>query len=269
MNRRLTQFRQKKSLGQVFLKEDWPCQKMVDQLKANKVESVIEIGPGEGVLTKVLLDAGIHVTAVEKDQRFADRLANIQSFKNCRGNFRIVNQDILKFDLTTWLKETPGSKAICGNIPYNISSSITMMVLSVIQQLKCSTLLVQLEFGQRVASPPLTKAYGSLSVYSQLRSKVRLEYKVPRTCFIPIPKVDSAVISMAPLKTTISEAKLKHIETITRRAFTQRRKMLSNSLSPYLKDIDLKTIPVDLARRCDSLSPNEFKMLAEAIFPES
>lgn len=268
MNRRSFHPVQKRSLSQVFLRDDWPCQKMVQYLKNQGVESVIEIGPGNGILTRVLLKEGIAVTALEKDDRFAEKLREYAQEEKIQGKLKVVNDDALNFDLASWIASTPGQKAICGNIPYNISSPLVMWIMPHLAKIRCSLLMVQLEFGQRLAASPATKAYGSLSVYVQLRTKAKLEFKVERACFYPIPKVDSAVVSLFPLSTVESDEVLRKTEIIARRAFTQRRKMLSNSLSPFLNDLNSSDLPVDLSRRCDSLTPHEFVQLAKILQPE-
>lgn len=256
--------RQKRSLSQVFLQESWPCQKIAQQICDLGIQRVLEIGPGNGILTKELLKKGLHVTAVEKDKRFADRLINIFSDN---AHIQIHHDDILKFDLSAWLEASKEKTAICGNIPYSISSPILQWLLPYMNRIIGAFLLVQLEFAQRLASQPNHKSYGSLSVFTQLRALVKLEFKVSKSCFYPIPKVDSAVVSLLPHLNKHSDDILQNVEKLTRQAFTQRRKKLSNSLSPFLKDdTDKKDLPVDLNRRCDSLSPEEFIMVAKALF---
>src|SRR5262249_3743500 len=115
--------RQKKSLGQVFLRTEWPCQRMVERLTEMRVGRVVEIGPGAGILTRGLLGAGLHVTAVEKDDRFASRLAEHAEVLEAGrpGKLTVVNEDFLRFDLEAWLGEGRSRAAVVGNIPYNIS----------------------------------------------------------------------------------------------------------------------------------------------------
>ena len=268
LTERRQKFSQKKSLGQVFLREDWPCQKMVEKLKMHNVKYVIEVGPGLGVLTRFLLEAGMHITAVEKDSRLIERLNELASSTSYSGSLKIVNQDILKFDIVKWLDDHKhNGRALCGNIPYNISSPLLVWLLPHLSELRISTLMVQLEFAERVTSLPNSKSYGSVSVFTQLRAKSHLDFKVSRTCFHPVPKVDSAVMTLTPLKEKLPEKILRKVEDITRKAFTQRRKKLKNSLSFCIKDDaeDLQRIPIDLNRRCDSVSPMEFVKIAQSI----
>lgn len=264
------ELKQKKSLGQVFLREDWPCKKIAEQMKSAGVESVIEIGPGKGILTRALLEVGIHVTAIERDERFAEFLRDFYQQKKIEpghGRFQVIHEDVLAFDLGAWAQETHGKKAVCGNIPYYISSPIVMWLLPHLKELVGSWLLVQLEFAQRLAAASNTKDYGSLSVFTQLRAKTKLEFKVPKSAFIPPPKVDSAVVSLQPLAEMLPEELLKNVEKLTRKVFTQRRKMLSNSLGSFLQNKEPSSLPIKLNARCETLSPDEFVELAKALFP--
>lgn len=258
---------QKKSLGQVFLNTDWPVKRMVENLVQFDIKRVIEIGPGNGILTMALADAGIHVTAVEKDDRFAERLKDLVK-EDPRNLIEVENQDVTRFDLASWIKKGGGQRsAVVGNIPYNISTPIVMWVLPELDRLEAAMFMVQLEFGQRVVAAPDTKDYGSLSVYCQLRALCDFNFKVERGCFNPIPKVDSAVISLRPRPEPIaSEKQLQMTEMICRVAFTQRRKKLRNGVRPFMGALSESDCPIDLNRRAETLTPSEFMQLAGFLF---
>lgn len=270
MGRRTQGLYQKKSLSQVFLRTDWPIHRVLDKLDDWDIRRVVEVGPGGGVMTRQLLDSDIKVTAVEKDHRFADALVEYNNKRDPDrpGKLEVVNQDALKFDLAEWIRASDEVNGVVGNIPYNISSQIVMWLLEEIDNIVGACLMVQLEFGERLASQPGNKSYGSLSVYSQLRSKIEMVCKVDRTCFQPIPKVDSAIISFKPRTNKIPEKLLKKVELITRTAFSQRRKMLRNAVSRFIDEAAQKDCPIDLNRRPDSLRPDEYLELAEYIFPD-
>lgn len=259
---------QKRSLGQVFLNTDWPVQKVVDRVLDWKVKRVIEIGPGPGILTRALLEAGIDVTAVERDDRFVDKL---EDYKRVHGpelpaELTVVGEDILKFDLNQWISEGHEASAVVGNIPYNISSPILLWALPHLTKLKGVSFLTQLEFAARLAGQVNTKAYGSLSVFTQLRAQVELECKVDRQCFTPVPKVDSAIVTLMPKSSQLDSKTLNNVETITRSAFTQRRKILKNALRQFLPEEKETLCPVDLQRRPDSIRPEEYVDIAQFIF---
>jgi 16S rRNA (adenine1518-N6/adenine1519-N6)-dimethyltransferase len=265
--------RQKKSLGQVFLTTDWPVSRMIERLQELRVERCLEIGPGPGILTKALVHAGYRVTAVEKDERWAQRLAeNAETLSpNLRGNLAIVSADILQYDWQGWLDQGHGRAAIVGNIPYNISTPILLRGINHMRDVAVMMFMTQLEFAARAVSGPNTKDYGSLSVFLQLRADCTLEYKVPRTAFHPVPKVDSAVLSLVPKRDgdRLPEEKLVRAEQVTRMAFTQRRKKLRNSIRSLLDAAGGEAgCPIDLERRADSLSPREYVELAEFLFTD-
>ena len=259
--------KQKKSLGQVFLNTDWPVERVVQRLKTWQVKRVLEIGPGAGILTKALLRSGLKVTAVERDDRFVERLENYrQTFaEDQQERFEIVGEDILKFDLRSWIDRDGDVIAVVGNIPYNISSGIVMWVLPHLESLVGVFFLTQLEFAARLAGRPSTKAYGSLSVFAQLRSDVSLDCKVDRNCFTPVPKVDSALVSLRKKKDKLDDELLQKVENITRTAFSQRRKTLKNALSTFLTEESVASCPVDLSRRPDAIRPEEYVDLAKVL----
>jgi len=205
---------------------------------------------------------------VEKDAQLALYMTSVahRYATEGLGSLTVREEDILRFDVREWVENTPGKKAICGNIPYHISSPILFHVLPELSKLQGVFLLVQLEFAKRLGSPANDKSYGSLSVYTQLRARAKVEFKVERSCFYPIPKVDSAVVSLFPRLDPVAPELLNQVEQITRQVFQQRRKKLSNSLGFFLEQGKPLPENFDLSRRCDSLSPQDFLELAKAFF---
>jgi 16S rRNA (adenine1518-N6/adenine1519-N6)-dimethyltransferase len=260
---------QKKSLGQVFLNTDWPVNKVVEQAHDLGIKRVLEIGPGNGILTEALSRAGIVVTAVEKDERFAARMMGLIDSGRV-NNIEIVNTDILNFDLAAWIDKIPNIPCgVVGNIPYNISTPIIMWLLPHLHRLNGAIFMVQLEFAQRVVAAPDSKDYGSLSVYCQLRAHCEFNFKVEKTCFTPVPKVDSAVMTLRPRPDEPAPGKLlQFTETICRVAFTQRRKKLRNAVKPFMRGRPDDHCPLDLNRRAETLSPEDFIRLAAFLFED-
>ncbi|MBI2603476.1 MAG: ribosomal RNA small subunit methyltransferase A [Deltaproteobacteria bacterium] len=250
--------RQTRKLSQVFLHTNWPCKKIADQLKTENVKSVLEIGPGKGILTKELLDAGLSVTSVEMDIRFVHYVMKRFASESAKGQFSVSHQNILHFDYDLWLRNAPTPHAVVGNIPYHISSDLIHWFLPKLSDLKIAVFLLQKEFAERLISPPGQKSYGSLSVYTQLRSKVSWEGKVDRDCFTPIPNVDSALVAFRKRPDKESPDLLAKVEDITKKAFSQRRKKLSNALKPYLDQMNPEDIPFNTSLRAESLSPEQF-----------
>lgn len=144
-----------------------------------------------------------------------------------------------------------------------------MWLLPHLHLLNGSIFMVQLEFAQRVVAAPGGKDYGSLSVYCQLRAKCEFNFKVEKTCFTPIPKVDSAVMTLRSRHDEPAPGKLlQYTETICRVAFTQRRKKLRNSVKPFMRGRPDEDCPLDLNRRAETLSPEDFIKLAAFLFED-
>lgn len=255
--------KQTKRLSQVFLNTSWPCEEVSQELLKNGASSVLEIGPGEGILTENLISHGFKVSSVEKDGRFANFLRKKFQKPIAEDQFAIINDDILLYDFTSW-HTTAMAPAICGNIPYNISSDIIHWLLPKLQTIKLAVFLVQLEFAERLASAPSQKSYGSLSVFIQLRAEVALLAKVPRTDFHPPPKVDSALIAFYPRQQTETPEVLSKVEELTKLAFSQRRKKISNALKAVFTVLAGKH-NIDLSRRPETLSPSEYVAIAKML----
>ena len=174
----------------------------------------------------------------------------------------MIEKDVLKLDLKKDFS-IHGPIKVAGNIPYNISSPIVLKGLDHLDGMVAMLLMTQLEFAARIVARPNTKDYGSLSVYAQLRAEANLEFIVERSCFTPVPKVDSAVLLCQPKRDKLDAPTLLAAEQVTRAAFTQRRKKLRNSVRSFLETAGEAGCPIDLDRRADSLSPREFVQLAQ------
>jgi 16S rRNA (adenine1518-N6/adenine1519-N6)-dimethyltransferase len=197
-----------------------------------------------------------------------------------------VHADFLQYNLNEWVQAAAGPCAIVGNIPYHISSPILLKVLEAISpaaheakagvagreapssgaKIQAIMFMTQKEFAERLCAQKNSKAYGSLSVYAQLRAKISLQYQVPKEMFTPIPKVDSTIFLAEPLPPTKSASELSAIESLTRLAFAQRRKKLSNSLASLLAHVSVgnKAVdpcPINLSLRADALTPDDFCQL--------
>lgn len=260
MNRRGP--RQNKALSQVFLRDPWPCKKIAETCLLSGATKALEIGPGGGILTKELLSAGLHVTAVEHDPRFAEILKeNVGA--GLASRLSVINQDILFYDLGEWIEKANSPVAVAGNIPYHISAPIIMWVIGQMDKLCNVQFMVQKEFAERIVAKPGSKDYGSLSVYVQLRCQVELSFLVERNLFSPVPKVDSAVLLFKPLlNPSLSLHELSIIEMIARVSFAQRRKKLRTSIRHLIGRDKEPACPIDLNRRPETLSPTEFVQLA-------
>jgi len=205
----------KKRFGQNFLRDENLLKKIVSTAQI-KNQHVIEIGPGEGGLTKYLVKEAATIKAYEIDESLKHTLEELES---TNPNLEVIFKDFLSvenFDS----KDTN----IIGNIPYNITSPILFKVLD-IEHITSATFMVQKEFAERLSAQPNSKAYNALSVMIQLSFDVTYAFTVTKKVFYPIPKVDSAVIT---LKRTGSQNKDLH--AFIKDCFQQKRKTLLNNL---------------------------------------
>lgn len=170
----------------------------------------------------------------------------------------IVNQDILSYEIA----EDSKIECVVGNIPYMISSPIILWSTRWLKQVKNFFFLTQLEFTQRLVAQPGIKAYGSLSVYTQVQCEASLEFVVDRSLFTPVPKVDSAVVRLKAREEQPDIALLKKMEKLSKHLFKLRRKKLRNTLGAY--SAAAESLGIDLNLRCESLPPETFLKLIQA-----
>ena len=248
----------KKALGQHFLKDLQIAQRIADTLSDYKDLPVLEIGPGMGVLTQYLLEAGHDLTVVELDMESVDYLE--QNFPALEG--RILAEDFLRLDLS---KLFPGQFCVIGNYPYNISSQIFFKVLDFKEHVPCCSGMIQKEVAERLAAGPGSKTYGILSVLLQAWYTVEYLFTVSEFVFDPPPKVKSAVIRMTRNETKELGCDEKLFKQVVKTTFNQRRKTLRNSIKPILgKDCPL-TEDVLFNKRPEQLSVQEFISLTNRV----
>lgn len=241
----------KKALGQHFLKDLQIAQRIADTLSDYKDLPALEIGPGMGVLTQYLLEAGHDLTVVELDMESVDYLE--QNFPALEG--RILAEDFLRLDLS---KLFLGQFCVIGNYPYNISSQIFFKVLDFKEHVPCCSGMIQKEVAERLAAGPGSKTYGILSVLLQAWYTVEYLFTVSEFVFDPPPKVKSAVIRMVRNDRKELGCDEKLFKTVVKTSFNQRRKTLRNSMKPLLgKDCPDYALPI-FDKRPEQLSVEQF-----------
>jgi 16S rRNA (adenine1518-N6/adenine1519-N6)-dimethyltransferase len=248
----------KKHLGQNFLFDQSILLDIISAADISHKDTVVEIGPGPGRLTRLLAQRAGRVIAIELDNRLYDNLG-----EELRGinNIDLVLGDALKFPF-----ERLGRFKVVANIPYYITTPIIFRLLEARQTLETMTLTIQKEVAERIVAGPGTRDYGVLSIMVQFRAAPEFKFVIPKEVFRPVPKVDSAVVHM---RTRVSPAVAVLNEDIffrvVRTAFSQRRKTLSNSLKSFDKGIKdtLNAAGVDPQRRPETLSLEEFAMIAD------
>ncbi|MFC3931503.1 16S rRNA (adenine(1518)-N(6)/adenine(1519)-N(6))-dimethyltransferase RsmA [Streptococcus dentapri] len=222
----------KKSFGQNFLTDTNILQKIVDTAEIDQNANVIEIGPGIGALTEFLAESAAEVMAFEIDDRLIPILADtLRDF----DNVKIVNEDILKSDLQTRIKDFANPDLpikVVANLPYYITTPILMHLIESKILFSEFVVMMQREVADRISAEPNTKAYGSLSIAVQYYMEAKVAFIVPRTVFVPAPNVDSAILKMVrrdqPLVKVQDE---DFFFDITKAAFVHRRKTLWNNLT--------------------------------------
>ncbi len=256
----------KKSLGQNFLKDKNIARKIVDLLDLEQGDVVLEIGPGTGALTRLLLDYDIHLTAVELDERAC---AYLKSEFDEPGNpgFTLLNRDFAEFDLREIIK--PGKKLkVIGNIPYNISGKVLSLLFENAEYIKSAVITVQKEVAQRLTASPGNKDFGILTVALQLRGRAKKEFDIPAQCFKPPPNVMSSVVKIDFFNRHIPHFEFESIMSLVRSAFNQRRKTLKNSLKNYIESTTDKSILefIDLVvEKSKSINVSTFSKRAEQL----
>lgn len=208
--------------GQNFLTDTSFARRIVAAAELTPDDTVIEIGPGRGVLTDVIAPAVRHLAAVEIDRDLADPLR--RRFASS-PHVEVVTTDFLRLDETTLL--APGEIPVyIANLPYNVATAIIEKILTG-NRWRRAVFMVQKEVAQRIAAPHNTAAYGAYSVFCQYYASVEHLFAVPPGAFMPPPQVDSAVIRLTPTQAPPPDA---HFLALTRACFQHKRKTIANSL---------------------------------------
>lgn len=251
----------KKSLGQHYLKDENIARKIISEFKPQQNDNVLEIGPGEGVLTKYLIDARCKLNAVEIDKSSVNRL-HVKF-----PSINLLNEDFIKTDLQKLYKKFGTQLRIIGNIPYNITSPIIFKLIDHKDIIYDAVLMIQHEVAKRIAAPSGKKDYGILSVIVQNFAEVKFCFKVSPNVFYPRPKVDSAVIHLFIKKEPTNDLYNKLFIQIVKAAFNNRRKMLCNSFkNSIFEPINFNSTGIDLTLRAEQLTLENFHNLTKFAF---
>ena len=290
--------RAKKSLGQNFLRDDDVCRQIVDSLGLRKDEIVIEIGPGRGALTGILLENTVRVIAIEFDR---DMIAPLRVQFGSHDNFELINADALSVDFAeavglndikylseppaiagglTWELETAGKydpkqqppTTACGsdiklvaNLPYNISTPILQRLIEQRSIFSTIVLMFQREVVERITAKPGNKNRGFLSVMVENAFETEYLFDVPPQAFQPVPKVWSAVVRLTPKISDFADSRA--FRRVVSASFAQKRKTILNNLKPVFDnatEILLKS-GIDPKRRAETLTLDEWRTLANIV----
>ena len=249
----------KKRFGQNFLVDERIIDEIINIIRPKPEDSMVEIGPGLGALTRPLLKKLRHLHVVEIDRDIIARLEHDYPQDNLKSKLIIHAGDALEFDFTS----LPAPLRIIGNLPYNISSPLLFHFAAYAQRVTDMHFMLQNEVVERMVAEPSTPEYGRLSVMLQYRFHMEKLLDVPPESFRPAPKVDSAIVRMIPLpEDEISVRDEKLFAAIVRAAFGQRRKTLRNTLRSYLAEADFEKLGIEAKLRAENLAVADFIKVA-------
>jgi len=262
------QIRPLKRLGQSFLSDPNIIRKIIEVSDIRRDETVVEIGAGLGVMTALMARRAERVIALEIDRALIPVLH--EELKKY-DNVEILHVDALKYEFRT---RGGATLKVVGNIPYNISSQILFRLLEARDHISSMVLMFQREVAERLVAGPGSKTYGILSVLVRLYTDPAIVFNVSPQCFYPRPKVESAVVRMdIPEKPLIGVDDDAFLLTVVRSAFSKRRKTLMNNLKAssriglrhdaLLQVLD--SLGIDPARRAETLAPEDFARLSNAL----
>ena len=247
-----------KRFGQNYLQDQNIIKKIIAEIDPKENELIIEIGPGQGAITKMLLESKANLTAIEIDKRVIDDLQTRYI------DLQLLQSDFLKLDLNQFIDSSEKKLRVVGNIPYNITSPILFKLFENNTIVQDAVFMVQYEVAKRMTAKMGSKDYGILSVLLEYFGNTKLAFKVSPNVFYPKPNVNSAVVHINfNDKRNNSEFNLM-FKSIVKSAFGNRRKTLKNSLSNGIfAEVNFSDCGIDLSLRAEQLNVNDFIKLAE------
>jgi len=222
-------------------------------------DQVLEIGPGLGSLTLALEDRGVHVTALEIDDKLVEVLKEVTAGKQVN----ILHEDAMKFDFKT---HTSGGRwKHVANLPYNISVPLICNILDTSPSITEMLVMVQSEVADRLVAKPETKAYGLPSVKVSFYAEASLVSRVPPSVFLPRPRVDSAIVRIKRKPHTDTTVDAETLFSLARKGFTHRRKTLRRSLGDMVREEEFQKSNINSKARAEELSIDEWVRLAKEV----
>ena len=224
----------KKKWGQNFLIKQEVVDSIIQAADVKNGDSILEIGPGLGMLTTTLLKCSSEITAVEIDPELCQKLR--KRFKN-EKKFTLLEKDAMELSPEVLAGLIPAPAKVVANLPYNIATPLILRLLPVRNAWKSLTLMVQLEVAERICATPASgKAYGPLSLVGSLGFESIIIKKIPPESFKPVPKVDSAVIRLLPHDSGLTPENEKRFLKWSQLLFQQRRKTLMNGIRQHFPE---------------------------------
>ena len=250
----------RKRFGQHFLTDRLIIENIVEAIAPRPGQHMVEIGPGLAALTQPLAERLGHLTVIELDRDLAQRL-------RAYPNLTVIEADVLRVDFRLLAEqdrpELPSKLRVVGNLPYNISTPILFHLLGAVDVIEDQHFMLQKEVIDRMVALPSTSDYGRLSVMLQWRYAMENVLAVPPHSFDPPPRVDSAIVRMAPHAEPV-KLDVKLLSELVRVAFSQRRKLLRHTLGPWLERHEFAGA-FDVKRRAEEVPVAEYLALAQQV----
>jgi 16S rRNA (adenine1518-N6/adenine1519-N6)-dimethyltransferase len=247
-----------KRFGQNYLQDQNIIKKIISEIDPKENELIIEIGPGQGAITKLLLDSKANLTAIEIDKRVFEDLINRFT------GLKLLQSDFLKLDLNQFTNPSQQKLRVVGNIPYNITSPILFKLFENNTIVQDAVFMVQYEVAKRMTAKKGSKDYGILSVLLEYFGNTKLAFKVSPNVFYPKPNVNSAVVHINFNDKRDNADFNLMLKSIVKSSFGNRRKTLKNSLSNGIfTNVNFSECGIDLSLRAEQLNVDDFIKLAE------
>ncbi len=251
--------RPRKALGQHFLADPNTATRIVGLAELRAGARVIEVGPGVGSLTVALLDAGVHVLAVELDAQVLPILEAVTADRD----IEIVSADARTVDWPALLGGAPEPWSMVANLPYNVATAIAVEALERAPMIERLLVMVQREVGERLAAGPGEKSYGAVSVKVAYYADAKVVGRVPPTVFLPQPKVDSVLVRLDRRPVPIVDD-VERMFALVRAGFATRRKTLRNALAGMVDADAFARAGIDPSARAETLGVRDWARLSDA-----
>ena len=252
-----------KSLGQNFVVDPNTILKIIRAANIEKHQQILEIGPGLGSLTSQLSTTS-KVVAIELDRYLVPALEEVLNHFGERENVEIIHQDAMKIDWKEFFSHRQGIWKMVANLPYNIATPLIVTLLENAPEIQSIFVMVQLEVGERFAASPKSKAYGIPSVKAQYWAETKVLGKVSPNVFLPIPKVDSAILQIIR-KPSPPEVNYTNFSRLIQTAFQHRRKMIRKSLSTLIPMSNFTIAEISPQSRPEELSVADWVKLTNTL----
>ncbi len=256
------QHRPRKRFGQNFLVDDTVITKIVETIQPNPTQTIVEIGPGLGAITKPLLEKSGVLTAIELDRDLASRLRDRFGDK-----ISLYNTDALEFDFASL--EAESRLRVVGNLPYNISTPLLFHLLEYAKIIKDMHFMLQKEVVDRMVAAPNNKSYGRLSVMIGMYCETEALFDIEPGSFNPPPKVVSSFVRLTPKSEQPDPILASHVQRIVTAAFSMRRKTIRNSLKKLLSSEQLLSAEIDPNLRAENVSLSGYLRLADTLMAQN